>query len=44
MAVYINAEVMWLLLWVLALVWSTHDSERLQDNIWGTISSNYSDY
>lgn len=44
MAVYINAEVVWLLLWVLALVWSTHDSERLQDNIWGTISSNYSDY
>lgn len=33
MTVYIDAEVMWLLLWVLALVWSTHDSERLQENI-----------
>lgn len=43
MAVYINAEVMWLLLWVLTLVWSTHYSERLQDNTWATISSHYSD-
>lgn len=33
MAVYINAEVMWLLLWVLALVWRAHDSKRLQDSI-----------
>lgn len=41
-AVYINAEVMRLLLRVLTLVWGTHYSERLQDNTWATISSHYS--
>lgn len=35
-AVNINAEVMRLLLRVLALVWGTHYSERLQDNTWAT--------
>lgn len=41
MAVDVDAEVMRLLLRVLALVWSAHDSERLQDNTPGTISSNH---
>lgn len=43
MAVYINAEVVWLLLRVLTLVWGTHYSERLQDNTWAMISNLYSD-
>lgn len=42
-AVDINAEVVGLLLRVLALVWGTHYSERLQDNTWAMISSHHSD-